>query len=90
MCLEQVFSMNAAFQKVLSFPVFSLFADIETVDGAEIMQDLEDKSYRGRYYVQNYRSPASRTLGEMSEQSRILDLPAPLTDMGFSLAFRNF
>lgn len=39
MCLEQVFSMNAAFQKVLSFPVFSLFADIETVDGAEIAHD---------------------------------------------------
>lgn len=92
---------KAAFDRSLQLLCDQMFVPIEirtTVhtgilderDITEIMQDLEDKSYRGRYYVQNYRSPASRTLGEMSEQSRILDLPAPLTDMGFSLAFRNF
>lgn len=59
-------------------------------DISEIMQDLEDKGYRGKYYVQNYRHAASETLGKLEEQSRVLDLSAPVSDVGFSLAFRNF
>lgn len=41
--------------------------DIDT-----IAKDLQQRGYRGKYYVQNYRTPHQKTLGNMPPQQREL------------------
>ena len=56
-----------------------------------IIHDLERRNYRGTYAIQNFtQSDDHPTLGNMPEQSRILDLTQVDRPQGFSVVFRNF
>lgn len=60
-------------------------------DIAAIMADLETKTYRGIYYIQNFRADNDRpTLGLLPPQKRILRPDLLPTTLCFSLGFRNF
>lgn len=56
--------------------------DIDT-----IAQDLRQRGYTGRYYVQNYRAPSGKTLGNMPPQPRELSKE---THPRLGIAYRNF
>lgn len=56
--------------------------DIDT-----IAKDLQQRGYRGKYYVQNYRTPRQKTLGNMPPQQReLLRQSQAYPD----IAYRNF
>ena len=64
---------------------------LDEIDIATIMVDLEDKGYKGTYYIQNFRADNDRpTLGFLPPQKRVLRLDLLPTPLCFSLAFRNF
>ena len=60
-------------------------------DVSLIMRDLEERSYGGTYYVQNFISDNDRpTLGGLQEQTRQLDISQLPKISSFSTEFRNF
>jgi pyruvate formate lyase activating enzyme len=59
-------------------------------DIMRIVLDLKEKGYRGKYYLQNFRSPITATLGKLCDQSRQLQFQIPVNEIGFSVGFRNF
>ncbi len=60
-------------------------------DITTIINDLNLRSYKGTYYVQNFCSDNNRpTLGDLSPQKRALDISALPTPKDFDMEFRNF
>lgn len=59
-------------------------------DVNEIIHMLDRLNYTGTYYIQNYRDHAGRTLGNMPDQSRILDRDKIVKPESFKIDFRNF
>jgi len=57
-----------------------------------IIDDLAAEGYKGGYYVQNYMDAngAHPTLGNLSKQSRILDISKIKSVEGITVGFRNF
>ena len=60
-------------------------------DIAAIISDLEEKGYKGTYYIQNFRADNNRpTLGFLPPPKRALRLDLIPSTVGFSVSFRNF
>jgi hypothetical protein len=56
-----------------------------------IIADLEERNYRGSYYIQNFRADNGRpTLKALPLQSRTLDIASLPHPRNFRLSFRNF
>ncbi len=56
-----------------------------------IIDDLEKNSYRGTYYIQNFRNDNDRpTLAALPQQIRQLDCRSIPPSVNFQIAFRNF
>ena len=54
-----------------------------------IMADLENRAYRGTYYIQNYINNGGPTLSPLPD-SPSLDRQALYLDRSYNVAFRNF
>jgi len=64
---------------------------LNEIDIAVIIADLEQRGYRGTYYVQNFCGSSNRPiLGELPQQKRLLNIERLPKPEGFTLAFRNF
>ncbi len=61
---------------------------VDEADIKGIMDDLDQKNYRGTYYIQNYRS--GPTLKNLKEQGRALDIALLQSSENFQTEFRNF
>ncbi len=59
-------------------------------DIAAIINSLENRRYKGTYYVQNYINNGGPTLGALPKQSKELDINILPHPSNFTLAFRNF
>jgi len=56
----------------------------------QIIQDLDNRNYQGTYYIQNFRNDNKKTLGNLPNQTRILDKSKLIQPKNFQLDFRNF
>jgi pyruvate formate lyase activating enzyme len=69
--------------------VHTALIDENDING--IITDLEERNYRGCYYVQNFRADNDRpTLKFLPRQFRTLDIAALSLPRNFRLSFRNF
>lgn len=59
-------------------------------DISEIVADLDNRGYHGAYYVQNYRNPSGKTLGDLTPPDRSLSLAAVINSAPFPVGLRNF
>lgn len=59
-------------------------------DVNEIIKTLDRLNYSGTYYIQNFRNHGGRTLGNISDQDRVLDRSKLIKPAGFNIEFRNF
>lgn len=57
-------------------------------DVNEIILDLENMGYTGKYFIQNFENLKGETLGNVGEQSRILD-KSKIDFAGLRIEFRN-
>ncbi|TAL31956.1 MAG: anaerobic ribonucleoside-triphosphate reductase activating protein [Alphaproteobacteria bacterium] len=91
----------AAFEETLKLVCRERFVPVEirtTVhaslldenDISEIVADLDSRGYHGRYYVQNYRGPSGKTLGNLGPPDRSLSLAALISSAPFPVGLRNF
>ena len=54
-----------------------------------IIEDLDKKGYNKTYYIQNFRNDNKRTLGNLPEQTRILNKDL-IIQKSFNIEYRNF
>lgn len=60
---------------------------LDNKDLVEIVSDLEQEGYKGRYYVQNYRH-VNNTIGKINDQNNALKFD--LETKNFKIELRNF
>lgn len=80
-------------RKKLSFEVrTTVHTDLmDEEDVGQIIQDLDQRSFTGMYYIQNFRADNDRpTLGFLGEQKRVLDTQSLPKPDNFTMEFRNF
>lgn len=64
---------------------------MDEFDLNNIMTDLDQRQYRGVYYIQNFRSDNDRpTLGKIPPQTRLINPKKLLTPAHFRVELRNF
>jgi hypothetical protein len=54
----------------------------------QMVKTLKQESYKGTYYIQNYRD--TKTHGNLDEQKNILDISQFSNISGLDISFRNF
>lgn len=63
---------------------------MDEYDVSTIIADLENRNYKGVYYIQNYIDNCGQTLGMLGPQKRTLVLSLLPASTAFSIEFRNF
>ena len=60
-------------------------------DIGAIIRDLDERAYRGTYYIQNFRADNDRpTLKVLPAQKRSLEIQVLPTPKNFLIGYRNF
>jgi len=62
---------------------------IDEDDINKIINDLENKNYKNKYFIQNFRNDNNSILGNLSEQKKILD-KNKIISKNIKINFRNF
>jgi pyruvate formate lyase activating enzyme len=63
---------------------------LDEEDVSLIIEDLNQRGYRGHYYVQNFINNGAPTLGAILPQSRTLNIHELAAPKGYTIGFRNF